>query len=79
MNGNEVYYKIYKSKQLNNKLTIVCLQDFDELDYESKRFLKDKEGKILKFYDENKAIRWLLKNIKECLIDPEYLKLEELI
>lgn len=74
MNDNEVYYKIYKSKLLHGKLTIVCMQWFDEKDYESERFLKDKDGSLLKFYYEKEAIKWLLKNIKGELISDEYLK-----
>lgn len=73
MNDNKVYYRIYKSKRLNNKLTVVCMQWFDEYDYEIERFFKSKNGEILKFYDESEAIKWLLENIKEELIDPKYL------
>jgi superfamily I DNA and RNA helicase len=74
MSEYEVYYKIYKSESLNGKLTILTMQDFDECDYLEKRFLKDKEGNILRFDNEKEAIQWLLDNIKEELIDPEYLK-----
>lgn len=37
-------------------------------------FFKDKDGNVLRFDDEKEAIQWLLDNIKEELIDPEYLK-----
>jgi len=74
MNEYEIYYKIYKSDVLGNRLTVVCMQDFDEIDYEHDKFFKDKEGNILKFDTESEAVQWLLDNIKEELIDPEYLK-----
>lgn len=71
---NKVYYKIFKSPGINNKLTIVTMQWFDENQYEQKRFFKDKEGNQLIFDDKGKAVQWLLENIKEELIDEEYLK-----
>lgn len=74
MDKNEVYYKIYKSKMLGGKLMVLCLQWFDEKDYELERFFKDKEGNILKFCDESEAIQWLISNIKEELVDPNYLQ-----
>jgi hypothetical protein len=74
MHEYTVYYKIYKSELLGGRLTVICMQDFDENDYEQNRFFKDKEGNILMFHEESEAIQWLLENIKEELIDPEYLK-----
>lgn len=79
MEDYPIYYRIFKSYNYKNKLTIVCMQDFDEIDYDQKRFLKDKEGYVLKFDDEEKAIEWLLKNIKEEFIDPEYLIMKIII
>lgn len=70
---SEVYYKLYKSERLNNKLTVVCLQYFDEIDYIEDRFLTDKNGNPYKFESEKKAINWLIENIKESMIDPVYL------
>jgi hypothetical protein len=71
---NRVYYKIFKSPGINNKLTIITMQWFDENQYEQKRFFKDKQGNQLEFEDKEKAVEWLLDNIKEELIDEEYLK-----
>ena len=79
MEDYPIYYRIFKSYNYKNKLTIVCMQDFDEIDYDQKRFLKDKEGYVLKFDDKEKAIEWLLKNIKEEFIDPEYLIMKIII
>lgn len=70
----KVYYKIFKSPGINNKLTVVTMQWFDEHDYEQKRFFKDKKGNQLEFEKKETAIQWLLDNIKEELIDEEYLK-----
>ena len=79
MHEGEVYYIIYKTNLLSSasgKLKVICIQYFnnDEIEQELNRFLKDKEGNILKFKDETKAIQWLLDNIKEELIDPFYLE-----
>lgn len=71
---NEIYYRIYRSSRIKNKLTVVTMQWFDEPDYVNERFFKDKDGNILKFDDEDEAIDWLIKNIKKEKIDPEYLK-----
>jgi hypothetical protein len=71
---NEIYYKIYRSSRIKNKLTVVTMQWFDESDYVDERFFRDKNGDILKFDDEDEAIDWLIKNIKKEKIDPEYLK-----
>jgi hypothetical protein len=51
-----IYYKLYK--QDNGKLIIVCLQDFDERDYDKRRFLKSKDGETLKFNTEEEAIQY---------------------
>lgn len=36
---NEVYYRIYRSQE--NEVVFVCMQDFDENDYDQDRFLND--------------------------------------
>jgi hypothetical protein len=69
--SGEVYYKIYYYEP-KNYITVVCIQWFDEGDYIENNFLKDENGKILKFYNENEAIDWMLKYIKEDKIDPGY-------
>lgn len=74
MDYNDVYYKIYKTPRLDDKLTIVCMQWFDEYDYDQDRFFYDKDGYLLQFDDEEKAITWLNENIKAELIDPEYVR-----
>jgi hypothetical protein len=74
MEDNDVYYKIYKTPRLDDKLTIICMQWFDEYDYDQSRFFNDKDGNLLKFYSEEEAITWLNENIKVELIDPEYVR-----
>jgi hypothetical protein len=71
-----VYYKILLTRQ--NKLCVVCLQDFDECDYNQDKFLKDEEGEAYKFMEkdggERKAKEFLNKNFK-----PEYINEDDLI
>lgn len=62
-----VYYKIIKMFN-SDTVTIACLQDFDELDCDQRRFFKDFEGRCICFYDENKAIEFLNETFKpECI------------
>jgi hypothetical protein len=68
---SDVYYKIYYM-QNKDYVTVVCMQRFDEDDYNGEHFFKNKKGDILKFYKENDAIEWLLDNVREDKIDPEY-------
>jgi len=70
---NDVYYKIYCSERLNWKLTVVCMQWFDENGYYEDRFMTDSDGHVLRFDREDNAIQWLLKNAKRDKINPEYL------
>lgn len=68
---SEVYYKLYLDR--NSKVTIVCMQDFDEYDYIQSKFIKNSEGKIHKFESEELAIVKLNGWFKPDEIDPEYL------
>jgi hypothetical protein len=71
---SDVYYKIY---QMNNGLlTIVCLQDFDECDYDQDRFFTDYWNNQFKFSREKAAEDWLNRNIKPQLIDPKHRKVK---
>jgi len=73
---NDIYYKIYQSSRLNGMLTVVCMQWFDEYDYDEDKFFTDEDGDVLKFSTEDEAERWLNKNIKPELIDPEHRKVK---
>lgn len=70
----DVYYRIYMSKELGNKLTILTLQSFDESSINQDRIIKDREtGEKLWFRNQHEAIQWLNENIKRQFIDPDYL------
>jgi len=69
--SDEVYYKIYYLDR-EDHVTVVCMQDFDEYDYIQEHFFKDENGEILKFEWEHEAIQWLIDNVKEDKVDPEY-------
>lgn len=70
---HDVYYRLYQSERQEWKLTVVCMQDFDESDYYKDRFMTDEDGDRLKFNHEEDAIKWLNDNVKSTMIDPEYL------
>jgi len=71
MDDNEVYYKVYYLDR-EDHVTVVCMQWFDEGDYIEEHFFKDNEGNVLKFDYEDDAVQWLLTNVVEDKIDPEY-------
>lgn len=71
---NDVYYKIYQSHRLNGLLTVVCMQWFDEYDYDQEKFFTDEDGYVLQFDTEKEAEEWLNENIKPEMIDPEHRK-----
>jgi hypothetical protein len=73
---NEVYYKLFHSK--NGYLTIVCLQWFDEFDYDKSRFYKE-DGDDLIFSKEQFAIEYLNLNFEREDIDPEYYRVKKKI
>lgn len=65
----DVYYKILLTNY--NKLAVVCLQDFDECDYNSDKFIKDDNDSHRTFYTKHDAREWLNENIKREHIDDE--------
>ncbi|MFS0905681.1 hypothetical protein AB3N02_21795 [Priestia aryabhattai] len=67
--SNDIYYRILDYK---GKLTIVCMQWFDEYDYNEEDFLTDEDGDRYMFHTKNEAIDWLNENVKEEYIDDEY-------
>lgn len=74
--GSDIYYKIYASPRFSGLLTIVCMQWFDEYDYDEDRFFTDEDGHVLEFSAEEEAINWLNENIRVEMIDPEYRRTE---
>ena len=73
---NDIYYRIYLSHR-SEKLTVVCMQDFDEDDYDVHRFMTDEDGDRLRFEFEEEAIDWLNKHVKREYIDEAYLVIYE--
>lgn len=71
---SDVYYKIYQSGRLNGLLTVVCMQWFDEYDYDQEKFFTDEDGYVLQFDTEKEAEKWLNENIKQEMIDSEHRK-----
>jgi len=69
---NSVYWKLYLSTRLKGLVTVVCMQWFDEPDYDSDMFVKNKDGEPYYFTDENEAIEKLNVWYKKKDIDPEY-------
>lgn len=71
---NDVYYRIIRIGEDDNILTVVCMQDHDEMDYDHSRFLcaKGTEERLY-FSTEEKAIKFLNDNINLDNIDPKYL------
>lgn len=69
-----IYYKLYNSR--NGYVTIICLQWFDEFDYKEEKFVR-KNGKVLSFATEEKAISYLNENFNKEDIDPEYYRAKE--
>jgi hypothetical protein len=74
---NNIYYKLYKSKRNNNKISVVTMQWFDEYDYDENLFLKDKDGEHLSFDNYDDAVQWVNNNIKPELIDEDILILND--
>lgn len=63
--ADDIYYKIYKN---NGKYGVVCMQWFDEYDYNEDNFLRDKNGEVIRF-DSYEGDTWVdaEKNAKEFL------------
>lgn len=76
MNMNDIYYKLFHSK--NGYLTIICLQWFDEVDYDKNRFYKENDVELI-FDTEEKAIQYLNLNFEKEDIDPEYYRIRKKI
>lgn len=71
---NEVYYRIIRTSD-DTLLTVVCMQWFDEHDYDEDRFLCVKGTRNrLSFKSEKDAIDFMNDNIKLENIHPEYRK-----
>lgn len=67
--SSPIYYKLLLNR--NHKMTVVCLQDFDECDYDQKKFYGHPNPMI--FDTEEEAVVFLNENFKSENIDYEYL------
>ncbi|AFC21613.1 hypothetical protein GAP32_163 [Cronobacter phage vB_CsaM_GAP32] len=70
---DDVYYRIIRTREDDNILTVVCMQWFDEDAYDVNRFLcaKGTDDRLI-FSTVEKAVKFLNDNIKQEFIDPEY-------
>jgi len=66
-----VYYRMYQS-QRTEKICIVCMQWFDELDYHDDRFVKDKRGVKYYWTEERDARKQMLEWYKKEEVEEEY-------
>ena len=68
---DDIFYRAYVPDHMHYFKT-VCMQWFDENDYDKNRFLK-KDGEILQWKTEEEAEKYLIDNLKEDYIYPEIL------
>jgi len=68
---NEVYYKLYLNR--DQKVTVVCMQDFDECDYNPVKFFRNPDGGTTIFETEEEAVIYLNEHFRPEVIDPDYL------
>jgi len=69
--GDEIYYKLYLTP--GGVITVVCMQEFDEYDYNPLKFYKDSEGNPVQFKTEEEAAAFLNERVHPDVIDSEYL------
>lgn len=68
---SEVYYKLYLDR--DQRVTVVCLQDFDEPDYNPLKFFRAPDGESAVFDTEEDAVIYLNEHFLPYAIDPKYL------
>lgn len=71
MCDNEIYYKLYLTR--DQKVTVVCMQWFDEAGYNPVKFVIGEDGDPVMFETENKAVAYLNECFVPEVIDPEYV------
>lgn len=64
----EKYYMIFHPYGASKLYAVSSLQDCP-----TDRLMKDEDDNIMKFEDEDEAVKWLLDNIKYNFIPDEYL------
>lgn len=55
----DIYYKIIKDNEADKGMSVVCLQEFDEKDYNQDLFIKDKNSNALIFNTEEAAQEYI--------------------
>lgn len=70
MSDYPVYYRIMFWDKIQ-KLTVVCMQEFDEPDYDPNKFLKDQHGQSMSWNTEEQALTYLNNTFKHENIDPK--------
>ena len=73
--SNSVYYKLYVRP--DGFVVVVCMQDFDEHDYDPSRFLHDKNGIPYRYDAELVASIELNRMIKPERISPIFRKFDQ--
>lgn len=68
----DLYYRLYISD--NDMVRVVCMQWFDEMDYDQAFFLKSKDNEPLYFSSEEKAIQFMNDNLKPERIHEDFLR-----
>lgn len=64
------YYKLIRGR--DGLVTVACLQDFDEYDYDQSRFIRNSKNEIHVFADEDLAVKKLVEWFQPHEIDEEY-------
>lgn len=68
---NEVYYKLYLTR--DQRVTVVCMQWFDESGYNPVKFFRGEDGDPVTFETEEEAVVYLNENFVSAAIDSEYV------
>ncbi len=66
----EMFYMLYLDK--NGTITVICVQDFDLVDYDSRKYVRNSKKECHAFDTEEKAIEFLNEKYTEIEVDPEY-------
>ena len=70
-----VYYRLYKTTA--NLITIICMQYFDECDYDKTQYVRNSNGMAYYFFEEEDAIKQLNEWYEPEQIDPEFRKKDD--
>ena len=71
METTEVYYKVIRTRSTRATYVAVCLQGFDECDYNQSEFVVDSDGKQLRTLCESVANHWAYEMNRLTLRSPK--------